>query len=577
LKKGVVSLLALVTLLTLLLSLVIPPAETGNAALLPEVDPILKDAARLAGYTSLDNVTAVVTYRSSPGDGDLAVLRSLGLKTLSFKHLPMVVVKGPYAAIQSLFTRSEILSIYYDKPLRYLLNESVPFIGADRVWSDLGYTGKGVTVAVIDSGVDAGNPDLKFGEKTIQNVKLLVGNDIFGGEPVYLENVENTDTSSGHGTHVAGTIAGTGSASSGRYKGVAPDAKLVGISTGEGLSILWALEGFDYVLDKREEFNIRVVSNSWGTTGEYSPNDPVNVASKKAHDAGITVVFAAGNEGPDNNTLNPYSVAPWVIGVAAGTKDGKLADFSSRGVPGDDLLHPTLTAPGVNIVSARSRSGTVMNGLDATDDALLIPPEYLPYYTTASGTSMATPHVSGVAALMLEANPALSPDLVKEVLVQTAKPMEGYGLHEVGAGYIDAYAATLKATRVKPHQRWKDPKTGIEYPTYLETETWSGLVGPGAAEAGVPSSHEYTFDVARGTVNLTVRIDWTSVTSDLDLYVYGPDGRLAGKSAQGLSTHEETVIPKPAPGTYRVKVEGWLTASESYQGKAVHEKILRGY
>jgi serine protease AprX len=163
----------------------------------------------------------------------------------------------------------------------------------------------------------------------------------------------------------------------------------------------------------------------------------------------MTVVFAAGNEGPDDNTLNPYSAAPWVISVAAGTKDKQLADFSSRGVAGDEFLHPDITAPGVDIVATRSSTGLVMNALGTVTDATYIDPLHLPFYTTSSGTSMATPHISGVVALMLEANPSLTPDMALDLMVQTADPMAGYQLHEVGAGYVNAYKAVEAVTSGK--------------------------------------------------------------------------------------------------------------------------------
>ena len=239
---------------------------------------------------------------------------------------------------------------------------------------------------------------------------------------------------------MASTAAGTGAALAGKYRGVAIGANLVGVGAGETLFVLTALEAFDWVLAHRDTYGIRVISNSWGTSGSFSPNDPINVASQMAHDAGLVVVFAAGNSGPGQNTLNPYCVAPWVICVAAGLKDGQtLADFSSRGIPGDPLYHPTLTAPGVNIVAARATTGVVIDTFFAVDlidlgtDAV--------YYASASGTSMATPHVSGTVALILEANPALTPDQVKSVLAGSATPMPGYQVYEVGAGYLNAYRA----------------------------------------------------------------------------------------------------------------------------------------
>src|SRR5207244_1444596 len=132
-------------------------------------------------------------------------------------------------------------SIYFNRQLTYFLDESVPLIGADRVWNELGYTGKGATVAVIDSGIDATHPDLPFGTKVAQNVKLAP--DLFGTGPLVLEGLANTDTTSGHGTHVASTAAGTGAALGGKYRGVAIGSKLVGIGAGEALFIFTALEG----------------------------------------------------------------------------------------------------------------------------------------------------------------------------------------------------------------------------------------------------------------------------------------------------------------------------------------------
>ncbi|WP_409252802.1 S8 family serine peptidase [Bacillus sp. SCS-153A] len=540
-----------------------------------EVDEQLTSVLSKVSNSTL--VEAVITYDTMPTVEQITFLKGLGLQTKTFKNLPMVAVKGTKVQLENVVSSSiDAVSIYYNKKLDFLLRDSRALVGAEKVWNDLGYTGKGSTVAVIDSGIDATHPDLPFGEKVVQNVKFLVGSGFFSDEALYLENVLNTDTSSGHGTHVAGTIAGSGTASEGLYKGIAPDAKLVGLGTGEGINILWSLEAFDYVLEHQEEYGIDVISNSWGTTGEYSPNNPINVASKKAHDAGMVVTFAAGNEGPSDNTLNPYSAAPWVISVAAGTKDKKLADFSSRGVANDEFLHPDITAPGVDIVATKSSTGVVMNSLGSITDVDYIAPEHLPYYTTASGTSMATPHISGIVALMLEAQPELHPDVVLELLEKTADPMEGYQYHEVGAGYVNAYEAVAVAEKTSAKiGKYRDKQTGKTYDTYFVDETWNGSIGVGVSEAGASSHDYYDIILDSGAVSLKTKIEWLSPTNDLDLYVRDEQGTLVGSSGNAVSTTEETFTPEVLAGTYTVDVEGWLNTIENYTGTYTVEYIVK--
>src|SRR4029079_11545964 len=203
----------------------------------------------------------------------------------------------------------------------------------------------------------------------------------------------------------------------------------------------------------------------------------ITIASKMAHDRNIAVIFAAGNDGPTKDTYNTYAKAPWVIGVAAGSKEGDLADFSSRGVrrdvrlsnddPNDDFNAPTITAPGTGriyetnaakftaaIVSTRSTVNLVANGLDADTE---ISPGYIPFYTQISGTSMATPFIAGVVALMLDADPSLSPDQIRDILTATASRMPGREEWEVGAGFVNAYAAVDKVfNRTKPYRNIQD-------------------------------------------------------------------------------------------------------------------------
>lgn len=422
-----------------------------------------------------------------------AGILNAGAGAVQFNNFSMVAALATPAQIVAISALPGLEGIYANKQLKYyMLHESVPSIRADAVHV-AGITGKGIGVAILDSGIDGlYNPDVAYPQYTIANVKVLFNQDdlfTFGkdapkpvrkGATLVTPNIPNSETSVGHGTHVAGIVGARGTASNGYYTGVAPGANLIGIGTGDVLFIFFALAGFDYILDHQQQYNIKVVNNSWGTTGTFDPKDPINEATKKLSNRGITVVFAAGNEGPGQNTLNPYSAAPWVISVAAGCKigvtdptnseshcmlddgsnplvptnneprDHVLADFSSRGIPGDALYHPDITAPGVHIVSTRASTGTVLNGDDGNHDVRIcqISAGNLPFYTCASGTSMASPHIAGVVALMQEAaGGRLTPSQVLSALTSTARPLPGYAPWEVGSGFVDAYAAVMKVKR----------------------------------------------------------------------------------------------------------------------------------
>jgi serine protease AprX len=430
---------ALLRLLTLAATLVL--ATTASAAAL--LDPQLQ--RRIASSAGPHEV--VITFKRS---GDAAILARLGIRSLRLQRLPVAGALLTTPQIRILRRLPSVESIYFNARLQYSNYTSGEITGGHYVHDALAVKGAGTTIAVLDSGIDATHPDLHFGTKTVQNVKLL-GDLREIGVGLYLENIPNTDTTSGHGTHVAGTIGGTGAASAGDerrpyyFGGIAPEASLIGLGAGEGVSILHALLGFDWALANQQSYGIDVITNSWGggDGNAFDPNDPINRASYEAYRHGMVVTFAASNSGPDENTLNQYAIAPWVINVAAGTATKRLADFSSRGVAGDPLKHPDITAPGNEITSTRA-PGTVVGALGPVVDPAH--PEYTLRYHTISGTSMATPFVAGVAALLLSVNPQLSPDQIEQILVQTADAMPGYALHQVGAGYIDVREAVEIAT-----------------------------------------------------------------------------------------------------------------------------------
>lgn len=438
----------------------------------PKIDTRL--SSLLAVAKPADKLVAIVNYDPAKTT-KLAIanrVMRLGAGVIPLRNLSMMITLGTPAQIQAMAGLPGVQSLYSNRAEPTLLRESTQSIRATEVWAD-GVTGKGVGIAILDSGINGLNPDVGYPNKTVQNVKFTLNFAYLtddttslprpGGE-LAAENLPNTDNTGGHGTHVAGIAAGNGGTSNGAYRGVAPGADLIGLSAGETLEILYAsvLQAVDWMLDHREQYNIRVVNNSWGGTGDYDPTDPVIEAMKTVHDAGITVVFAAGNDGPAQNTMNYLSVAPWVISVAAGCKlfvldptnsasqcvdaSGRaavLAGFSSRGIPGDPLQHPDVMAPGVRIVSARSYTGVVAPlGITSDLNACNIGVQNLDDFTCMSGTSMAAPHITGVVALMQEAaNNKLTPDDIEQILESTARPQPGYAFWEEGAGYVDAKAA----------------------------------------------------------------------------------------------------------------------------------------
>ncbi|WP_223668834.1 S8 family peptidase [Kangiella shandongensis] len=423
-----------------LLSACVLTALAGGA----QADAIIGPELESMLPTLLDSKKVIVTTHNR--DDLDSVMLQVASPYIAMQELPMAGTTLNKLQILNLAQDDRVKSIYYDKPLQYFNYTSGEITGGHYVHDVEGVTGQGVTVAVLDSGVDGSHPDLEFGSKTVENVKILGDLDLVTGSNYYLEGVINTDTSSGHGTHVGGTVAGTGamSANDARrpyyHDGIAPNASLVGLGAGEAISILFAIGGFDYAIANRERLDIDIITNSWGASGggAFDPNNPINEASYDAYQKGLVVTFAAGNDGPSDDTINPYALAPWVIDVGAGDPDKELADFSSRGVEGDEWKHVDIVAPGVSIVSTRA-ANTALPALSPVVNEDY--PDYYIYYAGMSGTSMATPFVAGVAALLLEVNPDLSPDQIESVIRESADDMPGYKFHEVGDGYINVKAA----------------------------------------------------------------------------------------------------------------------------------------
>lgn len=320
--------------------------------------------------------------------------------------------------------------------------------------------GSGIGVAIVDSGVNGLHPD--FEGRLVKNYKYVGG---------FVETPYG-DTTSGHGTHVAGIVGGSGERSKGTYTGVAPGASLYGYGTGDGINIFFSTQAFQHILANNDSFTprIRVVNNSWGNPAG-SPYDPNGIQSKLTMAlvaSGVTMVFAAGNgdtlnvggNGSDDRTsATCKDPTPGVICVAnyndanTGTRSGTLSSSSSRGKKGEPHTYPDISAPGSSITAAC---------LPPQDSCASTSTKWPGFYSTLSGTSMASPHVAGVAALLTQARPDLKPWQIESVLQDTAHkftttqanntlpqpvyepdPQNPDGTHsfDKGAGLVDVPAA----------------------------------------------------------------------------------------------------------------------------------------
>lgn len=572
---------------------------------------VIDEKLRTALTNNLSPVQVVVTFKGegAPSILDVELLTQVGItQGLTFNSLPIAGVVATPDQVEALAQSSRVLSLYLNDSLQHENNSGTALTGVQKLRKDplltsrnngLPVSGKGVGVLVNDSGVDGTHKDHEFGRNLVQNVLAATNlNSISGILPyTVVENVPNTDASGGHGTHVAGIVGGRGVMSQGKYEGVAPGAQLVGYGSGAALFLLDVLSGFDYAITHQAEYNIRVITNSFGTTSDtgsdVNPADPITMATKRCVDRNIVVVFSAGNSGPGSSTITgKYKKAPWVIAVGAGDKQGRLAGFSSRGVKGKGGTftldgktftwedRPTVVAPGVSIVSTRAVSpvGVISTQKDIDN----LDPEHVPYYTHLNGTSMAAPHVAGIVALMLEVNPTLTPYQVKEILQQTATNMPNRESWEVGAGYVNAYAAVDRASR-----------TAAEYGSTLNmSRVFNSSVTTQSNTSNftidfnpaTPSTNTYPLPIASGTTGLEVSIRTEGIDGEtgnpVNLSLISPSGREYRSGIPVLfavSYNRSVAVASPEPGTWTVKLTGLNSTAfpEKIDGKA-HTVVVTG-
>ena len=362
------------------------------------------------------------------------------------------VIELPNAALEALANHPMVERISLDRAVVPTMERTSATIGAATVRQDLGYDGTGVNVAIIDSGVTAWHDDLASNNGGQQVVRFVD----------FVRDRNSAYDDYGHGTHVAGIIAGDGFDSGGARAGVAPGAELTVLKVldaqGNG-TISDVIAAMDYVLKRGPQLNIRVVNLSVAT-GVYESywTDPLTIAAKRLVDAGVVVVAAGGNLGRTPKGTDAYggvtapANAPWVLTVGSsshmGTSarpDDTMAGFSSRGPTAEDYAaKPDLVAPGVGIESLSNPDSALYGSLSAFLLGGTVSPGYLPYLSM-TGTSMSAPVVTGAVALMLQANPALTPNAVKAILQYTAQVHPGYDPLTQGAGFLDAAGAVRLA------------------------------------------------------------------------------------------------------------------------------------
>jgi serine protease AprX len=392
-----------------------------------------------AGAAPAEHLVSVIVQGFSPAAIDDAV-ESVG-GTIE-QQLPIVggaEARVPSSSIPTLESKPGIIHVSNDGKIEFLGGPSTldskriqKVVNSDDLWNE-GIKGNGVTVAVLDTGIYAGHPDL-------------------AGRVIHCEDLSQERNTAGHcadtyghGTFMAGLIAGNGSSSQGKYKGAAPEANLVAIKVAGydgSTDVSNILAGIQWAVSFKDTYDIGVLNLSLGTNSSQDYRvSPLNHAVERAWNAGIAVVVSSGNTGPDGRTIMKPGDDPFVITVGAssdmGTStitDDVVAGFSGRGpTRANGLTKPDIVSPGVHTISLRSPGSAVDSKYpDSRVDGM---------YFRGSGTSMATATVSGVVAQMLQAHPSLSPNQLKKRLTHTARPLTGSGPNDAGSGLIDAYGS----------------------------------------------------------------------------------------------------------------------------------------
>ena len=356
-------------------------------------------------------------------------------------------------------------------------------VNADDGWQD-GHRGQGVNVALLDTGVYA-HPD-------------LAGRIVHCVDLTHEKNTAaHCKDTYGHGTFMAGLIAGNGASSNGRYSGTAPDAGIVSIKAAGydgSTDVSTILAGIQFAVAHKDTYNIRVLNLSMGSDSSQDWRlSPLNYAVERAWNSGIVVVVSAGNSGPHASTVMKPGDDPYVITVGASNDEGSMTInddrvpvFSSRGpTRSGGFAKPDIVSPGVHTVSLRSPGSAIDTKYG---DTARVDGDYF----KGTGTSMATASVTGAVAQMLSADPSLTPNEVKFRLLETARPIADSGENLSGHGLVDAYAAATTTLEGQANQDINVLSTGLgtlqgDRGT-LQVQAYLGALGPVAITGEIQAS-----------------------------------------------------------------------------------------
>ncbi|WP_165960907.1 S8 family serine peptidase [Actinocrispum wychmicini] len=467
------------------------PKDAVSLVAQGKLDERLFDVTTLvqSGYDDRSRSTLPLIVSYAPGVARAQVAGVKQTANLTAINSAAVAADKTGAVWQSVRNGS-VRKVWLDGKVQASLDRSVPQIGGPEAWK-AGYTGKGVKVAILDTGVDETHPDLAGRQLAEQN---------------FSDAADNVDRF-GHGTHVASTIAGNGAKSGGKYKGVAYDAQILDgkvlDDNGGGLES-WIIAGMQWAVDQ----GAKVVNLSVG--GPDSPGvDPLEQAVNDLSKTGTLFVIAAGNSGADESIQSPGS-ADAALTVGAVDRNDALAPFSSRGPRvGDSAIKPDITAPGVGIVAAKAAQGKI--GTPAADG-----------YVALSGTSMATPHVAGSAVLLAQQHPDWTGQQIKATLTASAKPNPALNSFAQGSGRVDVARAIGQTVTSDP--------TNVS----IGTQIW-----PHDDDQPVTKSVTYHNS---GTKDVALDVSVNGV---------GPDGKAA---PAGMLTASPATVTVPAGGSASVNV-----------------------